>query len=147
MPDRATIRQTLIELLEADTGEKYPDLADRMWTPPGDEARQRYPNHGYDFWADDDDPFDEVGAEGAGHGTACAGLVAGDGSLGTSTGVAPGAQVMAVRVGGAENQFWRGLQFAIDNGARVFRWVARGHRDRTERSAVSFRKLDLPLRR
>jgi acyl carrier protein len=26
MPDRETIRQTLIELLEADTGEKYPDL-------------------------------------------------------------------------------------------------------------------------
>jgi len=28
MPDRATIRQTLIELLEADTGETYPDLDD-----------------------------------------------------------------------------------------------------------------------
>ena len=28
MPDRETIRQTLIELLEADTGEKYPDLED-----------------------------------------------------------------------------------------------------------------------
>ncbi len=28
MPDRETIRQTLIELLEADTGEKYPDLDD-----------------------------------------------------------------------------------------------------------------------
>ncbi len=28
MPDRQTIRQTLIELLEADTGEKYPDLTD-----------------------------------------------------------------------------------------------------------------------
>ena len=26
MMDRETIRQTLIELLEADTGEKYPDL-------------------------------------------------------------------------------------------------------------------------
>jgi acyl carrier protein len=26
MPDREMIRQTLIELLEADTGEKYPDL-------------------------------------------------------------------------------------------------------------------------
>jgi acyl carrier protein len=26
MPDRETIRQTLIELLEADTGEKYPNL-------------------------------------------------------------------------------------------------------------------------
>ena len=28
MPDRDTIRQTLIELVEADTGEKYPDLDD-----------------------------------------------------------------------------------------------------------------------
>jgi acyl carrier protein len=28
MLDRQTIRQTLIELLEADTGEKYPDLND-----------------------------------------------------------------------------------------------------------------------
>jgi acyl carrier protein len=28
MPDRQTLRQTLIELLEADTGEKYPDLAE-----------------------------------------------------------------------------------------------------------------------
>ena len=28
MPDRATIRQTLIEILEADTGEKHADLAD-----------------------------------------------------------------------------------------------------------------------
>jgi acyl carrier protein len=28
MPDRNTIRLTLIELLEADTGEKYPDLDD-----------------------------------------------------------------------------------------------------------------------
>ncbi len=29
MPDRDTIRQTLIELLEADTGEKHPDLDDQ----------------------------------------------------------------------------------------------------------------------
>src|SRR3954469_4205612 len=28
MPDRTLIRNTLIELLEADTGEKYPDLDD-----------------------------------------------------------------------------------------------------------------------
>jgi acyl carrier protein len=30
MLDRAMIRQILIELLEADTGEKHPDLADSM---------------------------------------------------------------------------------------------------------------------
>jgi acyl carrier protein len=28
MPDRQTMRQILVELLEADTGEKYPDLND-----------------------------------------------------------------------------------------------------------------------
>jgi acyl carrier protein len=28
MPDRETIRRTLVELLEADTGERYPDLND-----------------------------------------------------------------------------------------------------------------------
>ena len=30
MPDRDTIRKTLIELLEADTGEKYPNLEDGL---------------------------------------------------------------------------------------------------------------------
>jgi acyl carrier protein len=30
MPDRDTIRQTLIELLEADTGEKHPNLTDTV---------------------------------------------------------------------------------------------------------------------
>jgi acyl carrier protein len=30
MPDRESIRQTLIELLEADTGEKYPDLEEHI---------------------------------------------------------------------------------------------------------------------
>jgi acyl carrier protein len=30
MPDRETVRKTLIELLEADTGEKYPTLEDDM---------------------------------------------------------------------------------------------------------------------
>jgi acyl carrier protein len=30
MPDRETVRQTLVELLEADTGEKYPNLTDTV---------------------------------------------------------------------------------------------------------------------
>ncbi len=30
MPDRESIRQTLIELLEADTGEKYPSLDEQV---------------------------------------------------------------------------------------------------------------------
>lgn len=93
-----------------DTGVNYDhsDLKNRMW------VSKKYPKHGYDFEAGDDDPMDAQG-----HGTCCAGIVAGDGTSGKRTGVAPGARIMAVRVGGAESQFWSGLQFAITEGADV----------------------------
>lgn len=93
-----------------DTGVNYnhPDLKSRMW------ASTTYPKHGYDFANNDTDPNDSQG-----HGTSCAGIVAGDGTSGKRTGVAPGAQIMAIRVGGAETQFWRGLQFAVAEGAHV----------------------------
>ena len=94
-----------------DTGVNYghPDLQNRMWN-----GGPQYPHHGYDFENVDDDPNDDEG-----HGTCCAGIVAGDGSAGMGTGVAPGARVMAIRVGGAERTFWRGLQFALERGADV----------------------------
>jgi subtilisin family serine protease len=94
-----------------DTGVNYhhPDLRERMW-----DGGDAYPNHGFDFASADGDPMDQQG-----HGTACAGIVAGDGTSGTRTGVAPGATVMAIRVGGDEEQFWAGMQFAIDRGVQV----------------------------
>lgn len=104
------IRGEGVRVAVLDTGVNYrhPDLADRMWRTP------EFPNHGYDFASGDNDPMDAQG-----HGTACAGIVAGDGRLGKATGVAPRATVMAVRVGGDENRFWRGMEFAIEQGARV----------------------------
>jgi subtilisin family serine protease len=39
--------------------------------------------------------------------------------MGRITGVAPGARIMAVRVGGAQRQFWRAMEFACANGAHV----------------------------
>jgi len=77
-------------------------------------ASATYPKHGSDFANNDPDPMDSQG-----HGTSCAGIVAGDGTKGKRTGVAPGAKIMAIRVGGAETQFWRGLQFALSEGAHV----------------------------
>lgn len=93
-----------------DTGVNYDhdDLKARMWINPA------FPRHGFDFADDDDDPMDQDG-----HGTACAGIVAGDGSAGRGTGVAPGASIMAVRVGGAERAFWRGMEFAMKQRADV----------------------------
>lgn len=98
-----------------DTGVNYdhPDLKNRMW-----EGGAEFPKHGRDFAANDKDPQDE-GERGFGHGTACAGIVAGDGTSGQQTGVAPGARVMALRVGGKEHTFWDALQFVIEQRVPV----------------------------
>lgn len=94
-----------------DTGVNYnhSDLKDHMW-----DGGASYPKHGYDFDSNDDDPMDS-----AGHGSCCAGIVAGNGSAGQTTGVAPKATVMALRVGGVENNFWKAFEFAIEHGAHA----------------------------
>lgn len=98
-----------------DTGVNYDhlDLADHMW------ESDEYPNHGWDFYYNDDDPMDEHG-----HGTHCAGTVAGDGTAGSQTGVAPDAQIMACKVGDAlgnssESMIWSAVEFSLEQGADV----------------------------
>ncbi|MEO0114329.1 MAG: S8 family serine peptidase [candidate division WOR-3 bacterium] len=101
-----------------DTGVNYNhlDLRDHMWTDPN------YPNHGWNFEYNNNDPIDIRG-----HGTHTAGTVASDGTAGTQCGVAPDCQIMALRVrtvadSVAENQVWQAMQFVIspplspDNG-------------------------------
>ncbi|MCK4235020.1 S8 family serine peptidase [candidate division WOR-3 bacterium] len=113
-----------------DTGVRYThrDLKDHIWKNTGeipgnglDDDSNGYVDdyYGYDFYNDDGDPIDDNG-----HGTHCAGTVAGDGTCGTQTGVAPGAQVMSLKVlnnygGGNESDVWEAMQYSIDNGAHV----------------------------
>ena len=99
----------LAAIIDSGVNYNHPDLTGHMWA--GGAA---FPNHGYDFASGDNDPMDEQG-----HGTCCAGIVAGDGSAGEATGVAPEATVMAIRVGGSEVNFWKGFEFAIDQKAHV----------------------------
>mgnify|MGYP006279408213 CR=1 FL=1 len=98
-----------------DTGVNYNhyDLEDHMWEDDD------YPNHGYDFHNNDDNPMDNMG-----HGTHCAGTVAGDGTAGSQTGMAPDATIMACKVlgydgSGYESSVWDAIEFSVENGADV----------------------------
>lgn len=98
-----------------DTGVNYDhlDLEDHMWENPD------YPNHGYDFVNNDNDPKDDHG-----HGTHCAGTVAGDGTAGSQSGVAPEATIMCAKVldsggSGNESSVWSAVEFSVEQGANV----------------------------
>jgi len=98
-----------------DTGVNYDhvDLQDHVW------ESTEYPNHGYDFVNNDNDPKDDHG-----HGTHCSGTVAGDGTAGSQTGVAPEATIMCLKVldsggGGSESGVWSAVEFSVEQGAHV----------------------------
>lgn len=55
---------------------------------------------------------------GSSHGTATSGIVAGYGTNGTQTGVAPGANLIILKPSG-ESQYWLAQQYALDKGADV----------------------------
>ena len=99
-----------------DTGVNYNhlDLADHLW-----DGGPEFPNHGYDLYYDDNDPMDDNS-----HGTHCAGIVCGDGTAGSQTGVAPDATLMCVKMmsssgNGSVANINNGLQWAIEHGADV----------------------------
>ena len=109
----------------------HPDIANNLWTNTGEIAGNAIDDdgngyvddiHGYDVGDDDGDPNDDSASPG--HGTHTAGTVAGDGTNGTVTGVAPDAKIMAIKSqdssgSGTLGMIWEGYDYLLINGARV----------------------------
>ncbi len=69
---------------------------------------------GWDFQSNDNNVYNSSSS----HGTSTSGIVCGDGTGGTQTGVAPKAKILPMRPSG-EAQYWLAEQYAIDMGVDV----------------------------
>ncbi|MCD4819692.1 MAG: S8 family serine peptidase [Candidatus Cloacimonetes bacterium] len=104
----------LVAVIDSGVRYTHTDLSDHVW-----DGGATYPNHGWDFVNNDDDPMDDHS-----HGTHCAGTVAGDGTSGSQTGMAPDATIMCLKVldsegSGSESGVWSAIQFCVDNNVDV----------------------------
>lgn len=119
----------IVAVIDTGVEVSHEDLAPNIWVNAGeipgnsiDDDGNGYIDdiNGYDFAYNDADPNDVYG-----HGTACAGLVAGrgDNSLGVS-GVAPKARIMALKASFDDGYFYDSNNvgaylYAANNGAKV----------------------------
>lgn len=115
----------------ADTGVDYlhTDLANQSWVNEDEIPNNNIDDdnngfiddyNGWNFYANNN----QTRGGDNGHGSHVAGTVAGDGTAGTQTGVAPDALIMPVQVlsnsgSGTESSCWNGMQYAFDNGAQI----------------------------
>ncbi len=112
-------RSAVVAVLDTGINYTHTDLAGNMW----DGSAAGFPNHGFDFVDNDNDPIPIRVSED--HGTHVAGTIGayGNNSIGV-TGVCWRASIMSVRVLGATDfgttaDIIGGIEFAADNGAKV----------------------------
>ncbi len=105
----------LVAVIDGGVDYNHADLADHLW-----DGGEDFPNHGYNFADDNDDPMDTNG-----HGTHVSGIICGDGTGGIQTGIAPDATLMCLKVQtstaveGYEATMWAAMDMCIEQGVDV----------------------------
>jgi subtilisin family serine protease len=125
----------VVAVLDSGVNYTHMDLAANMWN-----GGSSYPNYGWDFVEDDDDPMPE---DGHSHGTHIAGTI---GAVGNNAngiaGVCWDIELMAVRIGDnfgvTTSDEIQGIDFAITNGANVINMsFGLNNYDQAERDAIN----------
>ncbi len=115
---------------DIDTGAciTHPDLANQVWTNLGEIPGNNIDDDGNGFkddihgWSWDGGVSNSNISDSQGHGSHTAGTVAGDGTQGTQSGVAPDAQMQIVKFWNSlsgESAAWNCMQYSVDNGASL----------------------------
>ena len=104
----------IVAILDSGVNFNHLDIKNHMWNGGTD-----YPYHGYDFMMNDNNPIDDL-TYGNGQGTMMAGVIVGDGTTGTTTGIAQDALIMAVKTSNSagatnETKTLQGIQFALED--------------------------------
>lgn len=104
----------VVALIDSGLNYNHTDIVNSLW-----DGGVGYPHHGWDFVNNDNDPMDDNG-----HGTHCGGTIAGCGTNGTQTGMAPGAKLMVLKTqdqkgSGSFDDMADAIQFALEHGADV----------------------------
>ncbi len=115
-------KNIVVAILDSGTNPDHYDLRDHLWTGYADtngDGEADDPIHGWNFVGKNSNITDDFG-----HGTHCAGIVCGDGTIGNITGIAPDATLMTVKIvnrsgGGTPSQMVSGVEFAVENGANI----------------------------
>ena len=107
-----TGKGVLVAMLDTGANIDHVDIKDNLW-----DGGAEYPNHGYNTYDNNTNVHD-----GFEHGTHCAGIICGNGTSGTQTGIAPDATLMVVKIvddagyGGAST-ICAGIEFALEHDA------------------------------
>lgn len=121
-----TGRGAVVAVIDTGCCWQHPDLINQVWRNPGeipgnniDDDRNGFIDDivGWNFWQNNNDPWDW-----GGHGTHVTGTVCGDGTNGRKTGVAPDALFMTLKYYvsfAGEGTVWQSHEYAVANRADI----------------------------